>query len=105
MVNRDEMTETHGQIPRFNRNLLLLRAVRRDHHWLMRLALRFWQQGDKRLFQRRAMGFFPQVLRAAGCQYLARIHRHQPVKTLRLFHIGRCDQHAHIGLPLADTVD
>ncbi|MDI8978115.1 hypothetical protein MJN47_31530, partial [Salmonella enterica subsp. enterica serovar Lubbock] len=46
-----------------------------DHHWLMRLALRFWQQGDKRLFQRRAMGFCPQLLRAAGCQYLAGVRK------------------------------
>lgn len=57
MVNRDELTETHGQIFRLNGNLFLLSVIRRDHHWLMRLALRFWQQGDKRLLQRRTMGF------------------------------------------------
>ena len=30
---------------------------------------------------------------------------HQPVEAFGLFHIGGGDQHAHIALPLANTVD
>ncbi len=68
MVNRDELTEAHGRDLSPHGNLFPAQRDRRSPPAYAR-ALRFWQQGDKRLFQRRAMGFCPQ-LRAAGCQYL-----------------------------------
>ena len=38
-----------------------------------------------------------EVRRGAGCQHAAGVHGDQPIETIRLFHIGGCDEHAHAG--------
>ncbi len=63
------------------------------------------QQGDEGGLQRAACRSAPAVRRAAGGQYLAIVHGHQPVEALGFVHVGGGHQHAHAGAGGADAGD
>ncbi len=105
VVDGDEVAKAHGQPTGFDGDLFLAVVARRDYHCRMRLALRFRQQGDKRLLQRLTAGLRFQLRSGTGRQHLAGVHRHQPVKALSLFHVGGSHQYAHLRLALTNAVD
>ena len=63
------------------------------------------EQGDEHRLEVFETGASAKRCGRAAVEHLAGIHRHQPVETRRLFHVGRRNQHAHAGPAGAYSVD
>ena len=97
MIDSHEVAKPHGQPLGLNRDFSSSRGrQRRHHHGSVAATLFLGQQGDEGRFQGSSGGLRAQGLRRTGRQHFARIHGHQPVEAVRLFHVGGSDNHAHV---------
>ena len=94
VVDRREIAEAHGQVARFDGNILAI-GKRRHHDCPMAAFFFFRQQRDEGRLQRRSAGAFVQFLGRPGGENPPRVHRHQPVEAFGLLHVGGGDHHAH----------
>ncbi len=105
MVDRGEVAKAHGQLARFNRHRVCRNVALGNDHRLVQAPFLFWQQGDKRVFQRRSARCGAQLCSRAGYQDTTVIQGNELVEPLGLFHVGRGNQDRHAGAFLTNASD
>ena len=106
MVHGGEVAELHGQPVRLDGDVAFRAVFQRwDVHRLVAGRLLFRQQCDECRFQQCFAGPLQDFGGRSGGQNRAVIHGDQPVKALRLVHIGGGHQNTHPGPVLADVGD
>ncbi len=106
MVDRHKVAEAHSEILRLDGDVLaFLLFTRRNVDAAVTAALLFRQQGNEGRLQGSGSRALHQIRRRTGGEHAARIHRHQPVESGRLFHVGGRHHHAHAGSIGPDGVD
>ncbi len=84
---------------------IVLEGARWNHHFPVIRTLLFREQADECGIEIKSAGLLQQVCGRTGCEHLARIHRHQPIKARSLFHIGGRDNDAHTQAVVPNPVD
>ncbi len=106
MIDGGEIPKAHGQVVGLDGSFSgCVVLTGRDDDRLVAVPLRLGQQGDERLLQRRGSGLRQQCFRGAGGKDPPAVHRHQPVETRCLLHVGSGYQYAHARLFAPNTVD
>ncbi len=100
-----EIAEAPGKALGDDRGFALPRRARGYLQRPLRTAFARRQERDERRLQVVRPGAHTQLVRRAGGQDAAGVHRRQPVEPLGLLHIGGRDQNAHPRPVLADVVD
>ena len=105
IVDGCEAAETASQSFGFDGDALVIQLKGWNLQGLVGFPFGLGEQADEGGIQLQSACAVKQLLRAAGRQHLAGVHRYQPVEPHGLVHIGGGDQYTHAGPLMADALD